>query len=126
MDVRELGPEVDPVETTRLRHLRAGWSPDGHMTGCVVHIDRYGNLLTNVHASVLPSPDLRPHAHPVTIRLAGQTIMGLRRTYAEEETGRPVAVIGSRGYLEIAINHGNAQQYFGVGQGDAIDLRIVG
>jgi hypothetical protein len=52
--------------------------------------------------------------------------MGLRRTYAEEEIGQPVAVIGSRGYLEIAVNRGSAQQYFGVGKGDAIDLRIVG
>jgi len=126
MDARELGPEVSPVETTRLRHLRARWSSDGHLTGCIVHIDRFGNLLTNIHASNLPSPDLRAHEHSVTIRLGGQTIMGLRRTYAGEEIGRPVAVIGSRGCLEIAINRGSAQRYFGVGKGDAVDLRIVG
>jgi hypothetical protein len=58
--------------------------------------------------------------------LAGQKIVGIRRTYADAEPGRPVALIGSRGYLEIAVCCGSARSYFNVRQGDAVAVRTGG
>jgi S-adenosylmethionine hydrolase len=52
-------------------------------------------------------------------------ITGLSGTYADGDTGRPLAFIGSRGYLEIAVNGGNAQHYFGIRPGDGVNLWTV-
>jgi S-adenosylmethionine hydrolase len=118
----ELGPEAAPSAMTVLADLRAKRLADGRIAGRVVHIDRFGNLVTNIAADLLRSTE----ALPITIRLAGQAISGLRRTYADEAAGQPVALVGSRGYLEIAVNRGSAQRYFGVRPGDAVEVRPGG
>lgn len=122
LDAAELGPELDPAEMLLLTDLRARRSPGGRITGRIVHIDRFGNLVTNIAAALL-----RPSAAPAadraaTVRLAGQAIVGLQRTYADGQAGRPLALLGSRGYLEIAVTGGSAQRYFGAGRGDAVDV----
>lgn len=119
-DARELGPELDPGDMIILNDLRAQRSPDGGIAGRIVHIDRFGNLVTNIDAAMLRSAGEAAAEHPATIRLAGRTIVGLRRTYADAEAGRAMALIGSRGYLEIAVNRGSARSYFNVRQGDAV------
>jgi hypothetical protein len=126
LDVRELGPELNPADVVRLADLRAKRSPDGDIAGRIVHIDRFGNLVTNIDAASLQPPGGFIHEGPATIQLAGQKIVGIRRTYADAEPGRPVALIGSRGYLEIAVCCGSARSYFNVRQGDAVAVRPAG
>jgi S-adenosylmethionine hydrolase len=124
--VRDLGPELDPADVVRLAELRAKRSPDGNIAGRIVHIDRFGNLVTNIDTIILQSSGGLAHERPATIRLAGQAIIGIRRTYADAEPGRPVALIGSRGYLEIAVCCGSARSYFNVRRGDAVAVRPSG
>jgi S-adenosylmethionine hydrolase len=50
-------------------------------------------------------------------------IEGLSRCYAEVEEGAPVALINSFGYLEIAVNRGNAARSLGVSKEEEITLR---
>jgi len=126
MDAREIGPELAPSRLTFLAGLRAGRLPDGSIAGRVVHIDRFGNLITNIAAELLPSRAALAGGPPVAIRVAGQGISGLGRTYADERVGRPIALVGSRGYLEIAVNGGSAQHHFGARKGDAVDVRLAG
>jgi hypothetical protein len=126
MDVRELGSELGPADMTLLTDLRAKRSAKGGITGRIIHIDRFGNLVTNIDAALLGSSGAFAHGHPAAIRLAGQAIVGLCRTYADGEAGRPLALVGSRGYLEIAVTAGSAQRHFGVGKGDAVEVRPAG
>ena len=126
VDACELGPALDPSDMTLLPDIRAQRSQDGTTVGRIVHIDRFGNLVTSINASLLHDEGETAHEHPATIRLAGQAIVGIRRTYADVEAGRPVALIGSRGYLEIAVNCGSARSYFNVRKGDAVAVRPAG
>jgi S-adenosylmethionine hydrolase len=126
MDAREWGPELDRSALTLLTGLRAERLADGGIAGRVVHIDRFGNLITNVPAALLPPPGAMAATPPVVIRLAGRWISGLRRTYADEAAGRPLALVGSRGYLEIAVNRGSAQSHFEARKGDSVDVRPAG
>lgn len=119
-DAAALGPEIAPDAITRLADLRPERSPDGRIIGRIVHIDRFGNLVSNI-----PAADLAA-GRPVEVRLAGQAIAGLRTTYADGEGGRPLALVGSRGYLEIAVNRGSAQRYFDVRKGEAVEVRPGG
>lgn len=120
VDARQLGPPLDPSAMTLLPDLRAQRLQDGTIVGRIVHIDRFGNLVTNMEASLLLDEEGKATEPPALIRLAGQTIVGIRRAYAEVEAGRPLALIGSRRYLEIAVNGGSAKSYFNVRQGDTV------
>lgn len=88
--------------------------PDGALTGHVLHIDRFGNLITDVAAADLPQG-------PLDIKIRGQTISGLSRTYAEARG--LLALIGSSGRLEVSLRDGSARDLLGATAGD--DVRVV-
>jgi S-adenosyl-L-methionine hydrolase (adenosine-forming) len=71
------------------------------LIGRVVHVDRFGNLITNV-----PAERLRGGAWEVA--LAGQVLGPVRKTFGDVEPGGWVAYLGSGGELEIAIRNGRA------------------
>jgi S-adenosyl-L-methionine hydrolase (adenosine-forming) len=95
------GPRIaDPVRLETFAPLR---SPD-RIAGQVIHVDYFGNLVTNIAAA-----DLAPWRGRLRIRLAaGQTLTRLCRTYAEAGPGELLALVGSADLLEISINGGSA------------------
>lgn len=99
LDPARLGPPVsDPVRLT-WPEVRA---VAGAVAGAVVHTDRFGNLITSIHAR---SVDLVDPA--LVIRVGGREVR-LVGTYAELSVGRPGALVGSGGRLEIAVREGSA------------------
>jgi S-adenosylmethionine hydrolase len=74
----------------------------GRVGGAVVHVDRFGNLLTSI-----PAETLAPLGSGVTVRV-GTTTVPLVQTYGELARGRAGALVGSRNRLEIAVNTGSA------------------
>ncbi|OGO50766.1 MAG: hypothetical protein A2148_03475 [Chloroflexi bacterium RBG_16_68_14] len=108
----ELGEPVEAMLT--FPPLRARRDPDGVLRAQVVHIDRFGNVVTDVRAEDLPEG-------PFTVELAGQLVPGPVRTYAEA-TGL-AALVGSSGYLEVALPNGSAGEALGVDIGDAVVVR---
>lgn len=112
-------------------HVPAAHRREGAITGEVLHVDRFGNLITNVPAGWLPEAPAeglavkvrgtaRPGASALTV------ISGLSRTYGEaSEPGRAVAVIGSDDLLEIAVRDGNAAARLGAGQGTGVEVVSV-
>lgn len=73
--------------------------------GEIIYVDRFGNLITNVDAEKIAS--FRKGSE-VELRIGRKLISGLRKTFAEVRKGEALMYIGSSGYLEIAINGGNA------------------
>jgi S-adenosylmethionine hydrolase len=67
--------------------------------GQIIHIDHFGNAVTNIPADSLPQN--------ATVRI-GRTILQLSRTYADVPPGKPLALVGSSGLLEIAARNGSA------------------
>jgi S-adenosylmethionine hydrolase len=85
----------------------AGWR------GEVLHVDRFGNLVTNLRAAHCFGGACR-------VRVAGREIVGLSPSYAAmAELG---AIIGSDGYLEIAVPNGSAAARLGAGPGAPVDV----
>ncbi|MEX2216392.1 MAG: SAM-dependent chlorinase/fluorinase [Phycisphaeraceae bacterium] len=73
----------------------------------VLHVDRFGNLITNLIGERL-SVWVGDEKEHLTIDVAGRRILGLSRTFADAIEGQPVAYIGSGGRLEIAVRNGSA------------------
>jgi S-adenosylmethionine hydrolase len=94
--------------------LRAGRAPDGALLARVVHIDRFGNVITAVRAEDLP-----PGAFVVEI--AGHVAPGPVRCY-DDATGL-AALVGSCGFVEVALPNGSAAEMLGVHIGDTASLR---
>jgi S-adenosyl-L-methionine hydrolase (adenosine-forming) len=80
------------------------------VSGAVVTVDHFGNLITDIDARRLEGID----APRVTI--AGRTLT-LRRTYAEARPGELLALVNAFDVLEIAEREGNAAVTLGVGRG---------
>ena len=67
----------------------------------MVHVDRFGNLITNVPAAALSRGDWM-------VELAGRDVGPVRSTFGDVEPGGWVAYLGSGGELEVAIRNGRA------------------
>lgn len=89
--LEELGEPVEQI--VALPPFRARRQADGSLRGRVLHIDAFGNLITDVRLEDLPSAK-------IVIEVAGRTVEGLSATYGPGADLR--AVTGSSGYLEIA------------------------
>src|SRR5262245_39758836 len=91
-------PIMDPVRLT-WREARVS---AGSVTGAVIHVDRFGNLITSIHAELLGS--LGAGAE---VKIAGKAL-ALVGTYGDLRQGVPGALVGSGKRLEIAVREGNA------------------
>jgi S-adenosyl-L-methionine hydrolase (adenosine-forming) len=99
-----VGPIITELEILNLDRPTA--LPNGGMEGQVLYVDRFGNLISNIGevdlaAAVGPARNLNVYVGPLRVG-------PLRTTYADVNPGEIVALIGSTGMLEIAINRGNA------------------
>jgi S-adenosylmethionine hydrolase len=116
LPLTELGPAVDdPVSWPDPQPQRL---PDGRLRAEVVYVDHFGNLVTNVRLAEWESTDLRD----VRIVVAGVSVAA-HRTYADVEKGTLLALVGSDGYLELAVREGSAAERLGLGIGATLTVR---
>jgi hypothetical protein len=113
MTAASLGENIDTVTSLPLPRPSL---QEGQIIGHILHVDNFGNLITDVKAENLSGKE-----QSVTIVISGSVIRGLARTYA---TGPgPRAIFGSSGYLEIALANGSAAAFFPVKIGDEIIIK---
>ncbi len=86
----------------------------GVWRGEIIYIDRFGNCITNLGA---------PGSSAGKVRVAGKLEAPVRQFYRQGAPGEPIALVGSTGLLEIAINGGNAAQALGLAIGDVVEVR---
>lgn len=79
----------------------------------VIHLDHYGNASTNCPAELLASDP------PASVRV-GRRRLPLARTYSDVPAGKPLALIGSSGLLEIAVRDGSAARGLGIRVGHPV------
>ncbi len=116
MDWKEI---AEPAEEFVLLAVSQPEYGERIIKGRILHVDRYGNLITNIEGARLP-PDAQ-----WTMRIGGAdlSIRDIARTYGDVDQGRPVAVIGSSGFLEIAVCGGSAFRVFQTDPGTPVALK---
>lgn len=97
---------------------------DGALKGIVMRVDSFGNLVTNFRVEDLPEGKLENGA--LNLQVGGKPVSRLVGTFAEGNAGEPVAFVGSSGYLEIAVNKGNASKTLALGRGTPVLLEGAG
>lgn len=86
----------------------------------VLHVDEFGNIVTNIQKRELGKISVK---EILCIKLKSIKLkLSLCRAYAEVERQKPLAIIGSHGFLEVSMNEGNAAEVFKIRSGDKITL----
>jgi S-adenosylmethionine hydrolase len=107
-----LGPEITDL-------VRLAW-PEPRETGtgtegAVIHVDAFGNLVTNLPADLWPRL-----AAAGRLRVGDHDVATLVRTYGEAAPSTPVALVGSQGFIEAAVVEGRADRRLGAGVGTRV------
>jgi S-adenosylmethionine hydrolase len=115
--VEDIGPAADPASLVSLPVAQPTPLSGGCVRGEVIHVDRFGSAITNIRPEALDSPLDR-----LAATAGGQELGPPARTYAERGEGQPLWLLGSAGYVEVAVNRGSAAQTLGLTVGDTVEL----
>ncbi len=113
----EFGNPLDSLAVLYL--LKPRQEADGSVIGSILHIDNFGNLITNIKQRDLPRDTAG-----ITVEVKSKIINGIADTYAASDG--LCALTGSSGYLEIALKDGSAATYLTAVVGDEVIIRSGG
>jgi S-adenosyl-L-methionine hydrolase (adenosine-forming) len=120
-----LGPAIPLTEMIDLDLPTPTSSPSGDLVGAVLFIDHFGNLITNIDVEHLDKWRDSAPREKLMIKIGSHRIRCLSPSYESAGFQKPLAIIGSRGYLEIAVNRGNARQVLGAGKPDRVRISKI-
>ncbi|MBI9086741.1 MAG: SAM-dependent chlorinase/fluorinase [Desulfobacterales bacterium] len=115
-----LGPAVAWHDLVRLTISGPRPTPGGGLTGTIIAVDRFGNLITDICRSDLERLAGRKSWQRLTVRLGTEEIHGIAGIYADGVSQKPIALLGSRGRLEVAVRDGSAVVRFSARRGDPV------
>jgi S-adenosylmethionine hydrolase len=106
-------------------HLKSSsWKPQRTgkrtWTGQVLHIDRFGNIVTNFEAAAFPDLEMRDFA----LHMGPCEVTVLAHSYAECGPSELFAIAGSSGYLEVSVNQASAAKMVGCETGAPVELTV--
>ncbi len=107
------GPEVEDL--VRLELLEPQQLQNGNVRGRIIHIDRFGNCVTNLEEKHLDGTG-------VSLAINGKLIGSMRKFFAEESESRSklFAIVGSTGFVEIVARNASAAKFLKARRGQAV------
>ncbi|MEM9162449.1 MAG: SAM-dependent chlorinase/fluorinase [Cyanobacteria bacterium P01_F01_bin.4] len=120
VSLTQLGPSIEPTSLVQL-HLSPCELVDANIRGCIQYIDHFGNLITNISAEQI-------EAETWSMQHQGgadeRPLKNIERhlTYDDVPNGEALSLIGSHGWVEIAVNGGSAAAVLRAAVGDKVVL----
>lgn len=117
------GDALEELIVGKIEPIRFPWPPfrrlEGGIVGAVVHIDRFGNAITNIPASAIAG---REGEITATCKgFEGRFV----RCYSEVSAGEPLIQIDSTGLLELAVREDQAARRYGLAVGDEVFIKMA-
>lgn len=112
----DLGEKMSRI--TRLEFPQPERGGDRRIEGRVIHVNRFGTLVSNIHRSFLDGAVVK------NVEVGQFRVGPVSKAYDDAPLGCPVALFGEAGYLEIAYNGDRADQRLGMGVGIAVDVTV--
>ena len=107
------GPEISDIVVPKFAKILRRKDT---LEGQVVHIDDFGNIITNFRETEISQITSRTS---INLRLKNTRLrLRLCKAYADVEPHEPLAIIGSHNFLEVSISQGNAAENFKIRDGD--------
>jgi Uncharacterized conserved protein len=111
----DFGREID--DFVRLTNIAPRKISETEISGEILHIDRFGNLITNFKNENLPAK--------FCVEVKGKSVARHQKYYAEAAAGEVFSIEGSAGFLEIAAFYSSAAKILRASVGQRIKLRIL-
>jgi S-adenosylmethionine hydrolase len=123
--IDEFGRELSVDELVKLPALRAE-TDERHIRAQIVHIDRFGNAITNLRREDFAKWLSLHGQRGWTAKIGDLRFNALCQTYAEVKAGEPLLLFNSYDLLEVAVNRGNAAEQLGIRKGDVLEIWAEG
>ncbi len=122
--LEQLGEVIDPETLVQLTIPEQTPTASG-VAGCIQYIDHFGNLITNI-----PAADVQGKTWSVAVgdsptETLRERIIPGSQTYSNQPVGEVVALVGSHGWVEIAVNGGSAQSELQMDWGTVVEVVLT-
>ncbi len=115
VNISVFGPEISDTVKPEFTILQPR---NGSLIGEVLHVDSFGNIVTNI-----PQKEIT-QAKKINVKLQNLSLnINFGKTYNQANPKEVIALIGSHGFLEIALNQASASERFNVKTGDKIEVK---
>lgn len=112
----KLGKAIDPASLIQLPLPEVVINKQ-EIIGCIQYIDRFGNLITNIAAELIDSQSWTA--------IVKEQEINSSQTYSDVEVGEVVALVGSHGWIEIAVRNGSAKEKLRLSWGNKVMIYIL-
>ncbi|MEK6599903.1 MAG: SAM-dependent chlorinase/fluorinase [Deltaproteobacteria bacterium] len=113
-----LGKKIKEIKELE---FKKPYAKNGRIIGQIIHIDRFGNLITNIDEGLLKRVFKNK---AFEIKIGGNIIKRLIPSYSYAKKDEIITLIGSSGLLEIAKRDADARQELGAEKGDRVEVRL--
>ncbi|MGD1871859.1 MAG: S-adenosyl-l-methionine hydroxide adenosyltransferase family protein [Mastigocoleus sp.] len=113
VNLKQLGKQIDLTSLVEL-DLPQYIVTDTAIQGCIQYIDRFGNLISNIPQKCLEEKNILVKVKELKLKVSN--------TYNDVNIGEVVALVGSHGWIEIAVNSGNAALNLNMKLGSTLEL----
>ena len=111
--LEKLGIAINPETLVQLPILKCE-EQNSVIVGSIQYIDRFGNLITNIPGNLVESNNW-------SVKISTFTITG-NQTYSDSTLGSLLALVGSHGWVEVAVNNGNAHSQLQINWGGKVEV----
>ncbi len=113
----EFGHEISDAVLPEFAFVK---QTNGTKSGEVLHIDSFGNIITNLNQKEMAQFNL------ISVKLQNLSLnLTLGETYTQAKPDEPIALIGGHGFLEIALNQASAAEKYRVKAGDKVEVKAA-
>ncbi|HEY2931991.1 MAG TPA: SAM-dependent chlorinase/fluorinase [Acidobacteriota bacterium] len=117
IEIGKFGEEIS--DYTKLTPPKPKKGADGKVQGIILHIDKFGNLITNIDQTALGKLGT-----PAKFTVAGKEVASIVGSYAEGQPGEPFALVGSAGFYEISMQKSSAAKALQAQRGAEVVVQL--
>ncbi|MDA8433513.1 MAG: SAM-dependent chlorinase/fluorinase [Nitrospiraceae bacterium] len=114
----------DPITDYRTLDIPFPQTSDGRVAGSIIHIDRFGNAISNIGKTDIESLGEKAGVKPFKVYLK-DTEVRIRNHYHEAADGILCSLVNSSGCIEFFVKGGRAAAEYGISVGDEVKV-VVG
>lgn len=115
-----LGPTITTFHQVNNFQLRL---EDDRITGHVVHVDHYGNLITNISREAV---EVVGRDRPLTVHFGREVVREMHPHFSAAPAGEAVVVFNSQDRLCVGVSEGHAAELLGMHFASQVDVRFAG